>query len=352
MTPERSAPMLYWHRSFFFTRMRIACFETTPTDSDRLSATLSGHDLRFFPEPLTEKNVDLAADCEAISVFIYSDVSAELLSRLPVLRAIATRSTGFDHIDLDACRKRDIAIMNVPSYGENTVAEHTFALILALSRNVHKSYARGQKGDYSIEGLMGFDLSGKTLGVIGTGHIGLHVIRIAKGFGMHVLAYDTRHDAFLSEILHFRYAPLDEVLAESDIVTLHIPLLDATRHFMDHDKISKMKQGSLLINTSRGGIVENRALIEGLDRGILAGAGLDVIEGEERIREENQCLHRSCSARKAEHAAENRDLLHRDNVVFTPHIGFYSREAIDRILDTTADNLRSFADGSLVNTVR
>ncbi|NTW15657.1 MAG: hydroxyacid dehydrogenase [Candidatus Moranbacteria bacterium] len=332
--------------------MRIACFETTPTDSDRLSVALSGNDLRFFPEPLSEKNVELAKDCEAISVFIYSEVSADLLSRLPVLRAVATRSTGFDHIDLDACRKRDIAVMNVPSYGENTVAEHTFALILALSRNVHKSYARGQKGDYSIEGLMGFDLKDKTLGVIGTGHIGLHVIRIAKGFGMHVLAFDTHHDTFLSEILHFRYVPLHEVLAESDIVTLHIPLLESTRHFMDRDKISKMKQGSLLINTSRGGIVDNRALIEGLDRGILAGAGLDVIEGEEHIREENQCLHRSCSARKAEHAAENRDLLHRDNVVFTPHIGFYSREAIDRILDTTAENLRAFADGNPTNTVR
>ncbi|NTW46088.1 MAG: hydroxyacid dehydrogenase [Candidatus Moranbacteria bacterium] len=332
--------------------MRIACFETTPTDSDRLSVALSGNDLRFFPEPLSEKNVELAKDCEAISVFIYSEVSADLLSRLPVLRAVATRSTGFDHIDLDACRKRDIAVMNVPSYGENTVAEHTFALILALSRNVHKSYARGRKGDYSIEGLMGFDLKDKTLGVIGTGHIGLHVIRIAKGFGMHVLAFDTHHDTFLSEILHFRYAPLHEVLAESDIVTLHIPLLESTRHFMDRDKISKMKQGSLLINTSRGGIVDNRALIEGLDRGILAGAGLDVIEGEEHIREENQCLHRSCSARKAEHAAENRDLLHHDNVVFTPHIGFYSREAIDRILDTTAENLNAFADGNPTNTVR
>jgi D-lactate dehydrogenase len=331
--------------------MNIACFETTPTDSDRLAAALRGHELRFFPEPLTEQNADLAKDCEAISVFIYSELTQKALSKLPGLRSIATRSTGFDHIDLDACRKRGIAVMNVPSYGENTVAEHTFALILALSRNVHKSYARGQKGDYSIDGLMGFDLAGRTLGVIGTGRIGMHVIRIAKGFGMHVLAYDTRRDTFLSEILHFRYAELDEVLEGADIVTLHIPLLESTRHFMDHDKISRMKRGSLLINTSRGGIIDNRAIIEGLDRGILAGAGLDVVEGEEHIREENQCLHKNCSARKAEHAAENRDLLSRDNVVFTPHIGFYSQEALLRILDTTADNLRAFADGTPTNTV-
>ncbi|NTW30467.1 MAG: hydroxyacid dehydrogenase [Candidatus Moranbacteria bacterium] len=331
--------------------MNIACFETTPTDSDRLAAALPGHELRFFPEPLTEKNADLAKDCEAISVFIYSELTEETLSKLPGLRLIATRSTGFDHIDLDACRQRDISVMNVPSYGENTVAEHTFALILALSRNVHKSYARGQKGDYSIEGLMGFDLAGRTLGVIGTGRIGMHVIRIAKGFGMHVLAFDTKRDIFLSEILHFRYAELDEVLEGADIVTLHIPLLESTRHFMDHDKISRMKRGSLLINTSRGGIIDNPALIKGLNDGILAGAGLDVIEGEEHIREENQCLHKNCSARKAEHAAENRDLLSRDNVVFTPHIGFYSQEALLRILDTTADNLRAFADGKSINTV-
>jgi D-lactate dehydrogenase len=331
--------------------MNIACFETTPTDSDRLAAALPGHELRFFPEPLTEQNADLAKDCEAISVFIYSELTEKTLSILPGLRSIATRSTGFDHIDLDACRKRGITVMNVPSYGENTVAEHTFALILALSRNVHKSYARGQKGDYSIDGLMGFDLAGRTLGVIGTGRIGMHVIRIAKGFGMHVLAYDTRRDVFLSEILHFRYAELGEVFESSDIVTLHIPLLESTRHFMDHDKISRMKHGSLLINTSRGGIIDNQALIKGLNDGILAGAGLDVIEGEEHIREENQCLHKNCSARKAEHAAENRDLLSRDNVVYTPHIGFYSQEALLRILDTTAENLRAFADGRPANTV-
>jgi D-lactate dehydrogenase len=331
--------------------MNIACFETTPTDSDRLAAALPGHKLRFFPEPLTETNADLAKDCEAISVFIYSELTQKTLSKLPGLRSIATRSTGFDHIDLDACRQRGISVMNVPSYGENTVAEHTFALILALSRNVHKSYASGQKGDYSIDGLMGFDLAGRTLGVIGTGRIGMHVIRIAKGFGMHVLAYDTRRDIFLSEILHFRYAELDEVLEGADIVTLHIPLLESTRHFMDYDKVSRMKRGSLLINTSRGGIIDNRAIIDGLDRGILAGAGLDVVEGEEHIREENQCLHKNCSARKAEHAAENRDLLSRDNVVFTPHIGFYSQEALLRILDTTADNLRAFADGTPTNTV-
>jgi len=331
--------------------MKIAFFETSEQDEEVLHATLPEHELVFSPDPLTTETAGIAVDCDAVSVFIHSDVNQAVIESLPHLRAVATRSTGYDHIDLDACRTSSIAVMNVPSYGENTVAEHTFALILALSRQVHRSYARGKRGDYSIEGLMGFDLAGKTLGVIGTGRIGLHVIRIAKGFGMHVLACDPHTDGFLSEVLHFRYAPLDEVLAGSDIVTVHVPLVPATAHLINRENIGRFRKGSLLINTSRGGVIENEAIIRGLDYGILAGAGLDVLEGEEHIAEEAQCLHGGCDEETARHAAENRDLLSRDNVVYTPHIGFYSEEALRRILDTTTDNLRAFADGTPTNTV-
>lgn len=324
--------------------MRIAFFEATEGDEAYLHKKLSGHELLFFKEPLGEENASEAASCEIVSIFIYSAITSTVLEKMPHVRAIMTRSTGFDHIDLQACNGQGVLVTNVPYYGENTVAEHTFSLILALSRNVHKSYARGLKGDFSIEGLMGFDLKDKTLGVIGTGHIGLHVIRIAKGFGMHVLAFDTQKNIFLSEVLHYRYAPLDEVLANSDIVTLHVPYNEHTRHLINQENILQMKRGALLINTARGGIIDNDALVTALDQGVLSGAGLDVLEGEEVIKEDNQCLRINCQTDAKKHA-QNQNLLARDNVVYTPHIGFYSKEALERILDTTAENIERFASG-------
>lgn len=330
--------------------MRIAFFEATSRDEAYLRDRLNEHEVLFFNEPLSAETVERATECDILSVFIYSPVTEALLERLPNLKAIVTRSTGFEHIDVPACTKRGIAVENVPFYGENTVAEHTFALILALSRNVHKSYARGLKGDFSIDGLMGFDLKDKTLGVIGTGHIGLHVIRIAKGFGMHVLAFDTQKNTFLSEVLHFQYASLDDVLSKSDIITLHVPYNEHTHHLINRDNVSIIKKGALLINTARGGIVENEALITALDQGILSGAGLDVLEGEESIKEEDQCLHTDCPT-DGIGQAENQNLLTRDNVVFTPHIGFFSEEALQRILDTTIDNIVQFAQNRKQNQV-
>lgn len=331
--------------------MKIAFFETSLADQEFLAPLLRGHEVHFFTEPLTEKNVAEAREYELISVFIYSTINSAVLEHLANTRCIATRSTGFDHIDIPACKEKGIAVLNVPYYGENTVAEHTFALILALSRNVHKSYARGLKENFSIDGLIGFDLKDKTLGVIGTGHIGLHVIRIAKGFGMHVLAYDIHHDTFLSEILHFNYASFDEVLSESDIITLHTPYNEHTHHLINSENIQKIKTGALLINTSRGGLIENEALIKALDTKILSGAGLDVLEGEEYIKEEQQCLHEDCEPSRAHQIEQNKNLLGRDNVVFTPHIGFYSEEALERILETTADNIVQFSLGRIENQV-
>lgn len=331
--------------------MRIAIFEATDKDEAYMREKLAHHDVTFFKEVLSEDNASQAANSDIISVFIYSTITAAVLEKTPQVKAIMTRSTGFDHIDLAACEQKGVLVENVPHYGENTVAEHTFALILALSRNVHKSHARGLNGDFSIEGLMGFDLKDKTLGVIGTGHVGLHVIRIAKGFGMHVLASDTWQNTFLSEVLHFQYVPLETVLAHADIISLHVPYNEHTHHLINRESIKKIKRGALLINTARGGIVENEALIEALDQGILAGAGLDVLEGEESIKEENQCLHTNCQTGDQERQ-ENQNLLARDNVVFTPHIGFYSKEAIERILDTTVDNIELFASGKKNNEVQ
>ncbi len=330
--------------------MKIIFFEVSPKDEAYLKDNLSQHETLFVHEPLREDNAHLAAGHAVVSVFIYSTLTAAVLAKMPGVQAIMTRSTGFDHIDTIACGKAGIIVENVPYYGENTVAEHTFALILALSRNVHKSYARGLKNDFSITGLQGFDLKGKTLGVIGTGHVGLHVIRIAKGFGMHVLAYDTHENGFLAEVLHYQYAPLKYVLGQSDIITLHVPGNDKTHHLINQESIHYIRKGALLINTARGGIVENEALRLALDQGILAGAGLDVLEGEELIKEESQCLHSDCQTGE-DAFTEHQDIVTRDNVVFTPHIAFYSEEALRRILDTTLENIKTFENGTICNQV-
>jgi D-lactate dehydrogenase len=286
-----------------------------------------------------------------LSVFIYSQLSRSLIRRLRGAKLIATRSTGFDHIDLAVCKTRKMMVSNVPAYGENTVAEHTFALILALSRNVHKAYVRTVKGDFSLEGLQGFDLKGKTLGVVGAGRIGLHVIKMAKGFGMEVLAYDIQQNPFLSEVLGFRYVPLPELLRRADIVTLHLPYRPATHHLMNQDTFRLMKRGALLINTARGGLIETHALVEALDAGIVGGAGLDVLEGEEFVKEERQVLEQDFPKERLITALKNHILLHRENVVITPHIAFDSREALQRILDTTVANIVGFLNGAPLNLV-
>lgn len=332
---------------------KIAFFEVSREDREYIERLHAGKNILLFEEPLSVESAGQAVECEIISVFIYSKVDKAVLDALPQLKLIATRSTGFDHIDKEACLQKGVRISNVPYYGENTVAEHTFALILALSRNVHKSYMRTLRNDFSIEGLKGFDLQGRTLGVIGTGRIGMHVIRIAKGFGMHVVAFDVHQDVFLSEVLHFQYVGMDDLLAQSDIISLHVPYNPATHHIINDEAIAKMKQGALLINTSRGGLVDNNALIRALDTKVIAGAGLDVLEGEELIREEKQLLHHTeASSTKLEELLKNHLLLSQDNVVFTPHIAFYSQEALERILDSTLSSIESFGRGELLNEVK
>jgi len=332
---------------------RVAIFEIPSNEEAYLrQSVLAEYDLRFHPEPVKPENVTLAREAEVLSVFIYSRLGAAELAEMPNLKLIATRSTGFDHIDLAACRSRNITVTNVPFYGENTVAEHTFGLILALSRNIHRAYMRTSRGDFSLDGLMGFDLKGKTIGIVGAGHIGLHVIRMAKGFGMNVLVYDVRQDRFLAEVLDFTYAPLEKLLSQSDVVSLHAPHNSRTHHLIDRDALKLIKRGAILINTSRGGLVDTAALVRALDESVLAGAGLDVLEGEELIKEEKQLLASQESAEKLRLLLSNHILRHRENVVITPHSAFNSREALNRILDTTIENIQAFIAGKIINVVR
>ncbi|KKP37500.1 MAG: D-isomer specific 2-hydroxyacid dehydrogenase NAD-binding protein [Candidatus Peregrinibacteria bacterium GW2011_GWA2_33_10] len=331
--------------------MKIAFLEVSKSDKIFLRRRLPDDELIFINENLNEENIKKIKDCEVLSVFIYSQVNKKNLDKLLKLKLITTRSTGFDHIDAQTCKNKGISICNVPFYGENTVAEHTFALILALSRNVHKSYLRTLRRDYSTTGLMGFDLKGKTLGVIGAGRIGLHVIRIAKGFGMNVLAFDLNRDKFISEILDFSYGTIEEVLKASDIITLHVPYNKYTHHLINKDNLRLVKKGAILINTARGGIIETQAIIEALDKGLLSGVGIDVLEGEEMVLEEKKLNFDEKNLESMSHLIQDHILLSRDNVVFTPHIGFYSKEALERILETTVESIEGFKKGNLVNSI-
>lgn len=337
--------------------MKVAFFEVEPWQAQYIQEALQTRGLGkhiqadFTEERLESIHYSRLSGYEAIAVFVWTKVSREAIEALPNLRLVLTMSTGYDHIDLEACAQRGIVVCNVPRYGENTVAEHTFALILSLSRKLNQAYFQVLQGDYSVSSLRGFDLYGKTLGVIGAGSIGLHVIRIARGFGMRVLAYDTRPHHLLAEVLGFTYTDLDTLLRESDVVTLHVPALPQTYHLINRDTLSKMKRGALLINTARGSVVDTEAVLWALDEGILGGVGLDVIEGEEYIKEESMLLKMPMAEQVLRHVVQTHLLLRRKNVVFTPHIAFNSREAVMRILDTTVENLEAFWKGSPVNVI-
>jgi D-lactate dehydrogenase len=330
--------------------MHVAFFEVKDWERAYLAERLPSDKAYFASGVLTIPAEELRG-LHALSVFIYSHVTRELLDALPELKFIATRSTGFDHIDVEACRSRGIAVSNVPSYGENTVAEHTIALLLMLSRKVHQSVLQVRSGHVDLAELTGFDLQGKTIGVIGAGHIGLHVIRIARGFGMRVLAFDTRRDPFLADLLGFEYATMDRLLAESDIVTLHSPLTEKTHHLLGREQFARMKPGATIVNTARGGLIDTDALVEALESGKVGGAGLDVLEGEELIKEEKQLLQQPLDVERLRMAVRNRVLLARDDVVFTPHNAFNSWEALVRILEVTLANLEAFRAGQPVHRV-
>ncbi|MFH1655717.1 MAG: NAD(P)-dependent oxidoreductase [Candidatus Omnitrophota bacterium] len=299
--------------------------------------------------------LDKIKDSSILSSFINSNINKKIIDSLPNLRFITTRSTGFDHIDVDHAKTKGILVSNVPTYGENTVAEHTFALILSIARNLKKSHFKISEGDFSIKELMGFDLKGKTIGVVGTGHIGLRVIKMAVGFSMKALAFDPLPNKFLEEVLGFKYVNFDTLLKESDIITLHAPHNKKTHHLINESNIGLIKKGAVLINTARGGLVDTVALTKALDKKILSGAGLDVLEGEDVILEEKQLLMRKkkdlYNPEKLKLTLRNAFLLQRDNVVFTPHTAFYSKESLQRILDTTIQNILGFINGKPLNIV-
>lgn len=326
--------------------MRVVIFETEPHEAPAFESLKAGHDLRLVADPLRVDNAAEFADAEIVSTFIYSALDRAVLERLPSLRLIATRSTGFDHIDIAYCADRGITVSNVPTYGENTVAEHVFALLLTISHRILEAVDRARSGPFSPQGLQGFDLTGKTLGVVGTGSIGRHVIRIARGFGMEMIACDVKPDEALARQLGFRYAPFEAVLATADIVTLHVPATPETQNLLSDREFARMKDGVVVINTARGSLIDVLALIRALRQGKVAAAGLDVLPEEPAIREEAElicsifCDQRDLRTLMADHV-----LLKMPNVVVTPHSAFNTREAVRRIVDTTVANIAAFAEG-------
>ncbi len=322
-------------------------------EEEYLKDKLPGHQLTFIRRPLQRQDYDGLKRAQVLSPFIYTPVTTEVLADLPELKFVATRSTGFDHVDVAACAARGVTVANVPFYGENTVAEHTWALILALSRKIFQSYERTEKGDFSTVGLRGFDLKGKTLGVVGCGHIGSHVVRFGKAFEMNVVVYDARPDQALATQCGFTYVSLDALLKESDVVTLHAPYNEKTHHLLNADNMKLIKKGAVLVNTARGGLVDTAALVAALEDSTLSGAGLDVLEEECFIKEESELLspefHKKCDLKTL---IANHILLKRDDVIITPHNAFNSQEALRRILDTTIENIKGFLEGKVVNEVK
>lgn len=331
--------------------MKLALFEIDSEEKKFISPQLKKHEAVYFNRPLEEGDLEKIKDTEGLVIFIYTQLTKEIIDRLPNLKFVVTCSTGFDHIDLEACKERNIVVTNVPSYGEITVAEHTFALILALSRRILESNKRIHDGYFSPEGLTGFDLNGKTLGVIGVGSIGCNVSKIANGFGMKVLAYKRSPDPELEKEYGFTIVDLETVLQKSDIVTIHLPYNQETHHLIDQEKFYMMKKGSILINTARGAIVDTKAMVAALQEERLFGVGLDVFEGEPVLREEKELLSRQFNNEDMLYVLEEHLLLHHPHVVMTPHNAFNSREALEIIMSTAVENISAFEDGKPQNVV-
>lgn len=329
--------------------MRIAVFDTHRHDRAALEEAngAHAHALTFFEPRLTRQTASLATGFDVACSFVNDRVDRATLETLRSggVRLIALRSAGYNHVDLEAAAALGIPVVRVPEYSPYAVAEHAVALVLALDRKIHRAYARVREGNFSVEGLLGFDLHGKTIGLVGTGRIGAVAARIFVGFGCHVLAYDLRQQPELVE-LGVEYVPLVALYERADIISLHVPLTPTTHHMIDAAALARMKSGVMLINTGRGALIDSRALIAALKTGHIGSAGLDVYEEEEGVFFEdlsNQVLQDDVLAR----------LLTFPNVIVTSHQGFFTREALAAIASTTLANVTAFERGDpLVNEVR
>lgn len=306
-------------------------------------------------ENITPEQYEKIKDAEVISVFVHTalKMNKESLDKYAKLKLIATRSTGYDHIDLKYCRERNIEVVNVPKYGEATVAEFAFGVLLELSRHIIQARTDMKNNYVRMNEYIGFDLYGHTIGIIGTGAIGRHVAKLARGFGMEVLAYDLYPNEEFKRIYNINYVSLDELYKNSDVITLHAPATKENYHMLNDDAFKKMKDGVIVINTARGSLIDPEALYRALASGKVKGAGLDVLENEDFIIHDDIILKQdtSISMDFAMHTITNAKLMQMRNVIITPHIAFNSVDAVHRILNMTIANINYFCDGKVQNSV-
>lgn len=333
--------------------VKIAFYDAETQEASFFKKALAGKaNAEFIAEPLSSGNV--VADADILSVFVTSDVTADLMGRFTALKHIACRSTGYDNVDTNAAAGRNVSVSNVPTYGEYTVAEYAFGLILLLSRKLLGAINASDADTTDPKTIQGFDLHGKTLGVIGAGRIGRHVIQIARGLGMSVVAYDPMPDEKLARELGFVYAEAEEVAAKADIVTVHAKYTADNRYFINEAFIKKMKHGAYLINTARGELVDTQALVLALEQKHLAGAALDVLEGEELLssREEIALLRADKLDPKLLKIGMEIDVLTKmPQVIITHHNAYNTVEAVGRIRQTALDNIDAFLAGQPQNLV-
>lgn len=328
-------------RSGIVPAMRIAFFDTHRFDRaafERVNASF-GHGIEFLEPRLTSRTAALAKGSDAACSFVNDSVDADAIAALASggVQLVLLRSAGFNHVDLAAARRAGVRVTRVPEYSPWAVAEHAVALVMALNRKIHRAHARVREWNFSLDGLVGFDLHGKTAGIVGTGKIGAAAARIFLGFGCRVLAFDLRRDESL-EKAGVRYTELAEIYRESHVVSLHVPLTPQTRHLVGRDALAAMRPGVMLVNTGRGALIDSRALLEALKRGHVGAAGLDVYEEEEAV------FFRDLSDEVVQDDVLAR-LLTFPNVIVTSHQAFLTTEALDAIATTTLESARAFERG-------
>ncbi len=295
-------------------------------EQDRILVRAQLPDAVFLSCRKAEDIILQCADAEAISTFITTPFPRDVLSKLPKLRLLSTRSVGYDHIDADTCKERGILLCNVPDYGSHVIAEHVFALLLSTLRHIREGEDRVESGTFDYHGLRGISMKGKTIGILGTGKIGRRVARIAHGFDMTILATDQCRTLELESLYGVRYVALPELLASSDILTLHIPALPGTEHFLDSKAFASMKDGSVLVNTARGSLIDSKALLSALDSGKVSHALLDVLEHEQNFE-------------------ENKKLIRHPRVVATPHIAFYADDSMKNMCTDSVQSILQWKSG-------
>ncbi|MBK5273282.1 MAG: 2-hydroxyacid dehydrogenase [Bacteroidia bacterium] len=326
--------------------MKIAFFSTQPYDKEYFERYNKQHEIIYYEAQLNEQTVNLANGCDAICAFVNDQLNAVVIKALATngIKIIAQRCAGFNNVDIAAARENNIAVVRVPAYSPHAVAEHALALIMTLNRKTHKAYNRVREGNFSLKGLTGFDLYGKTVGIIGTGKIGQCFAGIMQSLGCKVLAFDIIANKEL-EAIGVEYLPLINVLEQSNIISLHCPLTEQTRHLINNDTLGIMRNGSMLINTSRGGLIDTRAAIEALKKGKLGYLGIDVYEQEEKL------FFHDLSENIIEDDVIMR-LLSFSNVLITSHQGFLTDEALTQIALVTLQNLSDFEqEKKMVNAV-